>query len=194
MEEVCDEDGDHTVFRDGAETCDAAKARDASVDCTIGVCDSTLDDCKNTSDDTFCDNSILCDSAEVCDSTIGCQDTADMSCDDREGCTFESELRSNYRGQRGVGRGHKLRFGDMELSIRYRDGDSQRQRRMLVHPQGHDLFTVIAPTAVWVRHRPTGATRRPRLLHDQHPGPLSDGGVKHFRLFSFSRARSLYFW
>ena len=108
-DDTCDDDlgrCDHTpvdarcdngLFCDGVERCDATAGCVSgappvcadSVNCTVDMCDGTLDRCVHTPDDRPCDNGLFCDGAERCDAASGCLAGTSVDCDDVVDCTID---------------------------------------------------------------------------------------------------------
>jgi hypothetical protein len=90
---VCD-DG---LFCTGAETCDPVNGCQPGtppdcndgVSCTVDACDEVNDRCKNTPDNSLCDNGLFCDGAETCNPISGCQPGSPPKCNDGVSCTLD---------------------------------------------------------------------------------------------------------
>ncbi len=86
------------VFCNGAERCDTVSGCiagappdcDDRVSCTGDICDSALDACTNTPDDSACIDADLCNGEEFCESTLGCRSGTPLDCDDDKACTIDT--------------------------------------------------------------------------------------------------------
>lgn len=85
--EASDEAGIDTTL--GGPCNDDAQCDD-SIDCTADTCDKTLSRCRNTPDDTKCDDGKFCNGAEVCVARQGCATGAVNTCEDSDGCTVDT--------------------------------------------------------------------------------------------------------
>ena len=63
---------------------------DDGVDCTFDACDSTIERCRYTPDDSKCADNVYCDGLELCDPKLGCKEGAAVACDDNQTCTIDT--------------------------------------------------------------------------------------------------------
>ncbi len=85
------------VFCDGAEVCDPVAdcqpgdppTCDDSIACTHDTCDTGLDACSHSPDDSLCDDGAWCNGAEVCVVVEGCVDGTPPDCSDGITCTAD---------------------------------------------------------------------------------------------------------
>lgn len=78
---------------------------DDQIPCTFDRCDKTLSRCRNTPDDTVCDDGIYCNGKERCVLRQGCAAGPVVTCQDDNLCTIDrcvEETRSCERAERDV--------------------------------------------------------------------------------------------
>ncbi|MGE0324767.1 MAG: putative metal-binding motif-containing protein [Polyangiaceae bacterium] len=84
--------GDAEVAEDpdlGGPCVDDGQCDDA-VPCTFDRCDASLGRCRNTADDSQCQDGVYCDGLEVCDRQLGCVEGEPVSCSDKDTCTIDA--------------------------------------------------------------------------------------------------------
>jgi hypothetical protein len=62
---------------------------DDKIDCTFDACDPTLKRCRNTPDDSRCDDGIYCNGRERCVPAHGCEPGPVVTCEDGDPCTID---------------------------------------------------------------------------------------------------------
>ncbi len=88
---------DDGLFCNGAESCSPtsgcedgiAPSCEDSIACTVDLCESSTDACRNSPSDVRCDNGVFCDGTETCHGTAGCQAGTSPSMDDSIACTAD---------------------------------------------------------------------------------------------------------
>jgi len=89
---------DNGRFCDGEGFCDPSFGCrsgerpdcDDGVECTADACDSAVDACVHTPEDSRCDDGRFCNGLETCDAVNDCQAGVAPSCDDNVPCTVDS--------------------------------------------------------------------------------------------------------
>lgn len=62
---------------------------DDQIDCTFDACDTSISRCRNTPDDTRCDDGVFCNGGERCQLRQGCVAGAVVTCQDDSPCTID---------------------------------------------------------------------------------------------------------
>lgn len=62
---------------------------DDKIACTYDRCDTTVNRCRNTPDDSLCDDNVYCNGHERCIRKTGCGPGPVVSCDDNTACTID---------------------------------------------------------------------------------------------------------
>ena len=62
---------------------------DDDIDCTLDKCDQAALRCRNTPNDSACQDERFCDGLEVCDPLLGCVEGEPITCSDPNSCTID---------------------------------------------------------------------------------------------------------
>lgn len=92
---AADEDGGLNIGVDAGDPtlggpCEDDAQCDDGIACTSDTCDSSLQRCRHSPDDTPCLDDVYCNGEEVCDPKLGCRAGPPVSCADSDPCTIDT--------------------------------------------------------------------------------------------------------